>query len=422
MRNVWKHFVSKLKRRGSSATTPVLVMDFVNNTATYNRVVTTIANASGWSYTRSGAATSHSTTGVTSFATDTPRITDRGLLVEQARTNICLQSQTLDNASWTKTNCSISADAIVAPDGTTTADKVIENTSAGVVHRLEQTITNTNNPTTHSVYGKAGERNWLYIRSNDATPTANTAWFDLTNGVVGTVNSSMTATIEPVGNGWYRCSATLTSPPASANVWNIGIALGDGALTHTGHASGTWGLYMWGMQQETATSRSSYIPTTTTSVTRAIDAALMTSLSNIAYPCTVVVEYERAVDTGGSENLFCMDDNSSNNRVVVNVTSADLANYTVLSGGVSQAGATVSGALALRTTYKTAVRVATDDFISAKGGTLSTADTAGTLPSAPTHLRFGNINTGSTTAHNYIRKVTIYNKLFANADMQLLST
>src|SRR5690606_28444125 len=48
----------------------------------------------------------------------------RGLLVEEARTNLCLQSE--DYATtWTPTNVTIGANETIAPDGTVTADKLI---------------------------------------------------------------------------------------------------------------------------------------------------------------------------------------------------------------------------------------------------------------------------------------------------------
>ena len=57
-------------------------------------------------------------------ASDATRVASNGL-IEKVRTNLVLQSQTFDNASWTKTTdgqVTITANAAVAPDGTTTAE------------------------------------------------------------------------------------------------------------------------------------------------------------------------------------------------------------------------------------------------------------------------------------------------------------
>ena len=67
---------------------------------------------------------------------------------------------------------------------------------------------------TISVFGKANDRNWLLIRN-----VGNNAWFDVSNGVVGTVQSGV-GSIENYGNGWYKCSLTMSSLSSPA----IGIA------------------------------------------------------------------------------------------------------------------------------------------------------------------------------------------------------
>ena len=54
-------------------------------------------------------------------------------LPEGARTNLCLQSQTLDNATWVKSNVTVTADEAVAPDGTTTADTLTATAGNGTV-------------------------------------------------------------------------------------------------------------------------------------------------------------------------------------------------------------------------------------------------------------------------------------------------
>lgn len=54
--------------------------------------------------------------------------------------NVLRYTEQFDNAVWTKTGSSISANAITAPDGSLTADQIVENT-ANTVHRISQTPT-----------------------------------------------------------------------------------------------------------------------------------------------------------------------------------------------------------------------------------------------------------------------------------------
>ena len=57
-----------------------------------------------------------------------------------AGVNLCLQSQAFDNASWTKTRATITTDATTAPDGTSTADKIVEDATAANDHQMYQVI------------------------------------------------------------------------------------------------------------------------------------------------------------------------------------------------------------------------------------------------------------------------------------------
>lgn len=87
----------------------------------------------GWSFTRTGVATSETSGGgVVSFTSGTPRITDAGLMVEAAATNVILHSRDLTNAAWTKRNAvSVTVDAgQTRPDGTAGA-VLIGNLSGG---------------------------------------------------------------------------------------------------------------------------------------------------------------------------------------------------------------------------------------------------------------------------------------------------
>ena len=56
------------------------------------------------------------------------------LLLEDTRTNAWSFSSQLDNIAWNKTRCSITANAILAPDGRTAADKLVEDGSENTTH------------------------------------------------------------------------------------------------------------------------------------------------------------------------------------------------------------------------------------------------------------------------------------------------
>lgn len=167
------------------------------------------------------------------------------VLLEPQRTNLALWSEDFSQTTWSKTRCSITANSTTAPDGNTTADTLVEDTTATSTHPVSQAVTLTAAAQTFSIYAKAANRNWIQLT---LLSTANaSAYFNLSNGTIGTVGSATTASIVSVGNGWYRCVITATTA-AGANTLGIYPASADATSSFTGN--GTASLYIWGAQCE----------------------------------------------------------------------------------------------------------------------------------------------------------------------------
>jgi hypothetical protein len=180
--------------------------------------------------------------------------------VEVVAWNIAEQSETFDNVAWVKTTdgqVTISANATTAPNGTLTADKMIASANAGF-HCVAQTQSLVAGVFTISIYAKASEYTFLQIFDSLTTDFAN---FNLTTGAVATVDQ-YTATIENVGNGWYRCTATKTNPSGNF-VFRYGIVTtGTATRGESFTGNGVNGLFIWGAQLNIGSTAKPYFPTT----------------------------------------------------------------------------------------------------------------------------------------------------------------
>lgn len=168
------------------------------------------------------------------------------------RENLLLRSQEFDDGAWLKSGLQpVAADATAAPDGSMTADKLIENTNSGS-HRAYQELTETNSVFTLSDFVKAAERTWVALQLSNNSTAAATVWFNLNTGTYLPVTSGIgdftsgVATIESANNGWWRVSLTATKTAVN-NVVAANTLLHNGSSTsYTGN--GASGLYLWGAQ------------------------------------------------------------------------------------------------------------------------------------------------------------------------------
>lgn len=180
-------------------------------------------------------------------------------------TNMFAYSEQLDNAAWVKTRATVVANSVAAPDGQTTADTLKEDSTASNTHTIEYALVDTPVNSIHvvSIYAKANGRSWLRI--NEVQSITASAYFDLTNGVVGSVagTGSPSASIEAVGGGWYKCSMTFTAGGSS----RIRIYLASDGATTSYTGNGTSGIYLWGAQLTKTSKQMPYIKTEATPVT-----------------------------------------------------------------------------------------------------------------------------------------------------------
>ena len=235
-------------------------------------------------FTRSTTATYFDVDGVMQTAAiDVPRIgydpvthAHTGLILEAAATNLLVRSKEFDNGSWTKSESTFTANAVTAPDGTTTADKMVESTTASAYHYSYQGVSKSASAIqyTYSIYVKNAGRELVVNVTSDGGSNGVGLHFNPSTGVItsaastfGTYTGASGSAIS-IGNGWYRVTLTFTTN--TAVLFSPQHTLHNGSsTTYTG--DGASGIYLWGAQLETGSTATSYIPTTSAQVTRAAD-------------------------------------------------------------------------------------------------------------------------------------------------------
>ena len=181
--------------------------------------------------------------------------TDSTGVIRKAPYNLLLQSNTFDT-TWTNIGSSETSGQ-AGYDGTNNAWSLVED-SAGGAHTLVQ-IPSTFGLVTLSVYAKAGTRNWLFLRGVQGGLNVR-AWFNLSTGTIGTVETNGTARIASVGNGWYRCSLTIADFQSGFEAY-IALSNADAISGYTGN--GTGNILIQSAQLVQGTEALPYFPTTT---------------------------------------------------------------------------------------------------------------------------------------------------------------
>lgn len=169
-----------------------------------------------------------------------------------------------DVSSWLQNQMIITTDSTTAPNGTTTADKVIPNTN-NTLHFVYQNSISITGPLTFSVFAKAAGYNFIKLYSGGSSVCS--ANFNLATGTVGTTGGTdfNSARITDFGDGWYRCEITndgnVSGGTTAGGVYVTSVPSAPVTSGFSEAGDGTSGAFLWGGQVEAGTSASTYLPT-----------------------------------------------------------------------------------------------------------------------------------------------------------------
>jgi hypothetical protein len=237
------------------------------------------------------------------------------ILVEPQRTNLIQRSEEFDNASWAKQNSSVTANTATSPSGVLNADTILAN---GVLsfHGVQNNSTSftINTSYSYSVFAKKGTNNFIQI----VAPTIVGGMFanyDLNNGTVGTLGTitgaNPTASIVNYGNGWYRCILNFIATDTQNSVSSILLITSATSIRAESNTLST-SVFLWGAQLEAGNYSTSYIPTTSASVTRNADVIEKTGISSLIGQTegTLFIDID-ILQTGKTNRIIAINDGTA---------------------------------------------------------------------------------------------------------------
>jgi predicted outer membrane repeat protein len=350
-----------------------------------------------------------------------------GILVEEARTNINVQSNTLTNAAWAISAATIGGTPIVAPDGSTTASVMDDGvtTAEHFITIASPPATTASTNYTYSIFVKNGTRRYvgLSLGRLGSSGVYVAAKFDLVAGTYVTTTAGggtlASADIRAVGNDWWRISV-CGQLGAVTDLYGI-FWMGNDATTFGGSRgrqsyTGTSAtVYPWGAQLELGQGASSPIPTTTAAVTRAADAVSVTGIS-VPNPHSMAAEWTPGFDNGSSfrraasltnAGFSATDDiyqRFTNNFVRMFSSDMDLT----LGTGNATTGNKASARFELNNSAG-----------SLNGGAIA-SDTSST-PATPIDRLYVGATSSSNWMNGTISRIRIYNRALTDAQLQNLT-
>jgi len=353
------------------------------------------------------------------------------LLVEPQRTNSCLYSQEISNSVWTKDNLSLTANAITSPSGVQNAD-LLKETTANSQHRIYQNAVSTilGEPITFSAYAKYGGRQYIYLRVDDGSGNK-IAFFDVQNGLVSTLSSGVTASIENAGNGWYRCIMSVPSVTLLATAEGL-IGLANSTTFPSIYVGNTSiGVYLWGIQIETNSKyATSYIPTVASSVTRNADVISKTGISSLIGQTEgtifLDVNFKNLNQVGGVDTLLTLNNGTTANEISILLDTPSGANKTIL-GYIRNASSNevvlYAASPITATRYKIALSYKLNDVVLYVNGTQIGTDTSAAIPTTSV-VSLNSRSDGSflNTQQDYIQSAQLYKTRLTNTELAQLTT
>jgi hypothetical protein len=327
---------------------------------------------------------------------------NKGLLIEEARTNLVQRSEEFNDVYWEKgtgtSAINVTSNTGTAPDGTTTADSLIPPvgaTNGPVIFRSGISIT-ANTFYTLSLFVQSISGYNLRLQfNNSAYSNGIQANFNL-GSVTSTGNSFgsgsfLSSTITNVGGGFYHITITGKVDTTTTTNCIVNIYIFNENMQFSYTPNGTSGIRAWGAQLEAGAFPTSYIATTSASGTRNADLVSMTGTNFSSwYNATEGTVFwqgdtvNTSTATGQNPRGWGISDNTNSERMAFSVgIEGNTRTFFVIDNNATQCNIfspDPAVALVASQTYKAASVYKLNDFAHTLDGNSPGTDTSGTLP------------------------------------------
>ena len=354
------------------------------------------------------------------FDYDPATLAPKGLLIEEQRTNLMLYSEDLSTV-WNLGTGTVQSNTWTAPTGNLTGDTFtigLDSTTPSQSTTITASATYTlsffvSKPLTTAAF--------LRLRFGTAAGSIS-AFIDASTMSFGVVQAGIVANyIKQIQNNIYQVSASFTygaTDGGSRSLAISGVVANNSSTPDTGK-----NIAIWGIQYELGAFPTSYIPTTSATVTRAADNASMVGSNFSSW-------YNRSEGTiysqwmlGGdntSANVYNINDTTGANYIRNRYNSAGTANDNAVTvSSVVQQTLTATNQVALYAMYKNAMAYKQIDFARSANGTLITGST-GNIP-VVSQMNIGASESNVNQLNGHIQSIKYYPTRLPNGTLQGLT-
>lgn len=341
----------------------------------------------------------------------------KGVLIEASATNLFTNSEVADVGR----NVTINSNTVSAPNNTLTADEVVETTTNGEHYSDDRTISVTlGDSLFFSTFVKQSNtvaNRKFYLRL--ATAVSAGIFFNFQTKTITNAGGTSAYGFEELKNGWFLVWMSAVATSTATLVARRQFLTSSNVSVYAGDVNEK--MVLWGGQVYISGLRGFSYVKTTTSVTRALDFATVstTNFATLYRQDAYSVFSEFYGQAVGTCTIFDLHDSTTNNRIYLESVNGVLT-FNIVTGGVAQC-AIALGSVVTDTLYKVTSAWALNDVAVSINGATAATDTNVTLPTV-TRASLGCNYAGANQMNAELARLTGYATRLPNIELQGLST